>query len=155
MSMPATNSGAQLWICVTPQNDDLDDHAGSGFPSLTYVQVKQVGSVGEYGINTNVLTYDTWDEDTVRKAKGLTNAGDPEVELSRNATDPGQIAMRAAGAIAVKDSYALKVVRPSGLTEYLRGIIAGPRRPNGRNEDFVLEVYSVGLQQAPVLVQAP
>lgn len=155
MPTPETNSGGQLAICTTVQNDDLDDHATNGFPGLTYVNVSGVGSIGEIGIQTNIVSYDTWDEDTVRKAKGMTDAGSPDIEMLRKPADAGQIAMRTAGAISSKDSYAFKVTRPSGLVEYFRAIVAGPRRPNGRNEDFVLEVYTLGLQQAPVVVEAP
>ena len=152
MAEAQTNSGAKLFICVTPQNNDLDE---AGFEALTYVQVKRVGSVGERGISTNIVTCDTWDTLVALKGKGISNAGDPEVEMARDLADPGQIAMRAAGAPNVQDMYAFKVERPTGEVEYLRGLVAGPRTPGGRNEDFVLHVYTLGLNQAPIEVAAP
>lgn len=155
MAEAMSNAGSKLYICVTPQNEDLTDHAGNGFPSLTYVQVKKVGSVTERGINTNILTYDTWDTLVAKKAKGITNAGDPTVEVAEDLTDPGQIAIRAAGAPGNFDSYALKVERQNGSIEYLRGLVAGPNVPGGRNEDFVLNVFTLGLQQAPLILPAP
>jgi len=147
-----TNSGSKLSICVLPQNEDLTETA---FAALTYVQVKKVGNVGERGITTNIVTYDTWDTAVALKGKGISNAGDPEVEMARDLADPGQIAMRAAGQPDVQDAYAFKVERPSGEVEYLRGLVTGPRTPGGRNEDFVLHVYSLALNQVPVEVPAP
>ncbi|MBD7952717.1 hypothetical protein H9654_00735 [Stenotrophomonas sp. Sa5BUN4] len=147
-----TNSGSKLSICVIPQNKDLTE---AEFAALTYVQVKKVGNVGERGITTNIVTYDTWDTAVALKGKGISNAGDPEVEMARDLADPGQIAMRAAGQPDVQDAYAFKVERPSGEVEYLRGLVTGPRTPGGRNEDFVLHVYSLALNQVPVEVPAP
>lgn len=147
-----TNSGSKLSICVLPQNEDLTETA---FAALTYVQVKKVGNVGERGITTNIVTYDTWDTAVALKGKGISNAGDPEVEMARDLADPGQTAMRAAGQPDVQDAYAFKVERPSGEIEYLRGLVTGPRTPGGRNEDFVLHVYSLALNQVPVEVPAP
>lgn len=154
MSQAYSQSGDKFYISTTPQNDDLDDHAGTGFPSLTYVQVKKVGSIGEFGIATNMLTYDTLDRDVTTKAKGLTNAGDPQIECAEDLTDPGQIAMRAAGAVTVKNSYAFKIERADGTVEYLRGLVAGPVKPGGRNEDFRLNVFTLGLNQ-PAITIAP
>lgn len=147
-----TNSGAKLYICVTPQNSDLTE---AEFKALTYVLVGKVGSVGERGITTNIVTYDTWDTAVALKGKGISNAGDPEVEVARDLADPGQVAMRAAGQPGVQSSYAFKVERPSGEVEYLRGLVTGPRTPGGRNEDFVLHVYSLALNQVPIDVAAP
>lgn len=152
MAEAQTNSGSKLYICATPQNSDLTK---TQFEALTYVQVKKVGSVGERGLTTNIVTYDTWDTAVSLKGKGISNAGDPEVEMARDLADPGQIAMRAAGQPTVTSAYALKVERPSGEIEYLRGLVTGPRTPGGRNEDFVLHVYSLALNQVPVEVPAP
>lgn len=147
-----TNSGSKLFICINPQNQDLNE---ASFAALQYVQVKKVGSVGERGITTNIVTYDTWDTAVSMKGKGISNAGDPEVEVARDLSDPGQIAMRAAGQPDVTDTFAFKVERPSGEVEYMRGLVTGPRTPGGRNEDFVLHVYSLALNQVPIEVPAP
>jgi hypothetical protein len=155
MSDAFSHSGDKLYISTTPQNDDLTDHVSEGFPSLSYTEVKKIGSVGEYGINTNVISYDTWGRDVNLKAKGTTNAGDPAVECARDDTDAGQIAMRAAGAPTNKNSYAFKVEKQDGSIDYLRGLVMGPNSPSGRNEDFDLHVFTLGLQQAPVHIVAP
>lgn len=150
-----SNAGSKLYVCTTPQPDDIDQTA---FEALTWVQVKGVGSVGETGNTTNILTYDTWDTDVIQKAKGQTDAGSPEIEITPLIGDAGQAALRAAA--ATNYNYAFKVttndapeVGGTGTIRYNRGLVSGPREPNGRNEDFVLEVYTLGLQQKQIKVQ--
>lgn len=152
MSNAFTQSGDKFFISTTPANSDLDDHATLGFPGKTYIEVKKVGSIGEFGVSTNMVSYDTLGNDVVLKAKGMTNAGDPPIECAETADDPGQIAMRAAGASTNKNNYAFKILRADGQIEYLRGLVAGPVQPGGRNEDFRLLVFTLGLNQTPLTI---
>ncbi len=151
-----TNAGSKFYICVTPKPDDLD---AAAFALLTWVQVKGVGSFGETGSKTNILSYETWDDAVVQKAKGLTDGGSPEVELARDPDDPGQVAFRAAA--DTNFSYAFKIERndkPNNDVDskptirYNRGLVSGPTQPNGRNEDFDLEIFMLGLQQKQITV---
>ncbi len=147
MSQIYSHAGDKFYISTTAQNADLDE---SGFDGLSFTQVGKVGSIGEFGITTNMLTYDTLDTVVAQKAKGITNAGDPPIECARDDDDAGQTAMRTAGAPTVYDSYAYKVLRQDGSIDYLRGLCTGPVSPNGRNEDFDLHMFTLGLVQAPV-----
>lgn len=137
-------------ICATAQNSDLD---ATGFGGLTYVQINNVGSVGEFGSSPNILTYDELGDTVVQKSKGLTNAGDPQLEVARNMDDTGQDHLRTAAAHAT-NAYAFKFVYPDGDIAYNRAVVGGPVRPNGRSEDFDLEVYTLGFTQAEVFVEA-
>lgn len=145
-----TQSQNKFYISTTPQNQDLDDHAGNGFPSLTYTEVKAVGSLGEIGLNTNMVNYDTWGSLVISKGKGLTDAGNADLEMLRVPADPGQVAMRAAGAPTNINNYAFKVDLQDGTTRYFRALVGGPRHPTGRNEDFDLDVYTLALNQSPL-----
>jgi len=57
-------------------------------------------------------------------------------------------------------NFAFKIVRndaPSGGTPtiiYNRGLVTGPRRPMGRNEDFDLEIFTLALQQEEIIDDA-
>lgn len=152
--MANTQKNNKLSICTTPQPNDLN---AAGFAGLTYVEIGNVGSIGETGINTNILNYDSLSTDVSDKSKGVSNAGDPAVECARAFNDPGQIALRAAAKTNLK--YAFKLERndsPDGVLSntiiYNRGLITGPTRPGGRNEDFDLEVFTLGLVQREVVV---
>lgn len=152
------NAGRKLFICTTPQPNDLD---ATGFAALSWVQVGGVGNHGETGSTTNILTYDTWDTDVSDKAKGVTNAGDPDVEVAYNANDLGQQALRAAALTRFK--YAFKIegndkpnadVDSTNTIRYNRGLVTGPRQPNGAVEDFDLEIFTLGLVQRQITVPA-
>lgn len=151
-----TNAGSKLYVCATAQPDELD---ATEFAGLTWVQVGGVGSVGETGDNTNMLSYDTWDDEVVQKAKGMTNAGDPEIEVARDPDDAGQDILRTAAGTNLY--YAFKIegtdkpdTNPASkpTIRYNRGLVAGPREPNGRNEDFDLEIFTLGLVQKQIKV---
>ena len=77
--------------------------------------------------------------------------------LTGNPTDAGQIALRAAALTDYR--YAFKFTdddKPASdytdTVHYNRGIVNGPVRPNGRNEDFILERFTLGLVQREVVV---
>lgn len=151
-----SNAGSKVFICAVPQNVDL---AKADYELLAWTEIKGIGSHGETGISTNVLTYDTWDTTVIQKAKGMTDAGSPTIEVARNPTDPGQMILRTAGDPSNNQNYAFKMLRndpaniggvPSVL--YNRGLVMGPTRPFGRNEDFDIEVFTLGLQQKEIVV---
>lgn len=149
-----SNAGSILYFCSTPQNVDL---VQADYEALSWIQIKSLGNLGETGSKTNVLSYDTWDTTVIQKAKGLTDAGSPTLEFARIPTDPGQIALRAAAKL--NQNYAFKLVRNdaavvgfAGTVIYNRGLVMGPTRPGGKNEDFDLEVFTLGLNQAEIVV---
>lgn len=147
--MAFTNSGSTVSISTTAQNAHLDE---TEFEALTYVEIANIGSLGERGAATNIVSYDTWDTETTLKSKGITNAGDPVLEVAQDLDDPGQIALRAAA--LTPDNYAFVVERPNGELEYFRGLVTGPTDPGGRNEDFVINNFTLALNQIPIKVAA-
>lgn len=149
-----TNSGAKVYVCAEPQEEDLTAITAA---ALTWVLVTAVGNHGETGTNTNILTYDTWDTKVIQKGKGISDAGSPEIEVARIALDPGQVILRDAAKTNL--NYAFKVERNdkpnatgTGTILYNRGMVTGPRRPNGRNEDFDLEIFTLALNQEEIVV---
>lgn len=149
-----TNAACKLYVCATAQNSDLD---AAGYAALTWVEIGGIGSRGETGRNTNIVNYDTWDTTVTQKAKGVTDAGSPEIEVARDQSDSGQAILRTAAAVGDNNNYAIKEERndSGGSTPtiiYNRGIVTGPRRPGGRNEDFDIEIFTVGFNQEEIVV---
>lgn len=151
--MAFSNASGKLYVCATAQNSDL---AQGDYEGLTWVLVGGVGSIGELGNQQNVISYDTWDDSVIQKAKGLTNAGDADVEVARDPSDAGQDVLRSIA--GNPDKYAFKIVYDDGLNgntgtvTYNRGLVLGPRRPNGRNEDFILEIFTLAMVQEEITV---
>lgn len=153
--MANSNAFSKIFICATPQNADLSQ---GEFNMLSWVEIKGIGNLGETGKTTNILTYPTWDASVVQKAKGLTDAGSPTLEVARIPTDAGQTLLRAAAVVGNNNNYAFKILRSDGpvggvgTIQYNRGLVGGPTRPNGANEDFDLEVFTLGLQQEEIVL---
>jgi hypothetical protein len=150
----ATTSGAPAVITPTPQPDDLTQ---AEYEALDWVEVSNVGSLPDSGSNTNIVNYDTIDTDVTQKQKGVTDAGSGTLECARKANDPGQQALRAAG--LTKFYYAFKReltdapdTETTNTIYYNRGLVTGPVHNGGRNEDFVLETFTLGYVQREIVV---
>lgn len=154
--MANTNAASKWYVCATPQNSNLTE---ADYNGLAWTLISKVGNVGETGKSTNVLTYNTWDTEVADKAKGITDAGSPTMEVARDPDDAGQEILRQAGAVGNNNRYAFKEVRAdgplggTGTIFYNRGIVGGPTRPNGQNEDFDVEVFSIGFVQEEIIVK--
>lgn len=148
--MAKSLKGRIVYVCSTAQTG-LPLNAAA-FAALTWVAVGNVGSIGESGPNTNLPSYDELDTDVTQKSKGITDGGNPPIECSYNASDAGQAILRAA-ALTTGD-YAVAWTDDDGITYYNCGKITGPTHPNGRNEDFRLDVFTLGANQREVIVGA-
>lgn len=143
------NAGSKLFVCATPQNSNL---TAPQLAALDWTEIGGVGSLGETGKTTNILTYDTWGDSVSQKAKGLTDAGSPELETARMPGDPGQEILLLAAEVGNVNNYAFKELRNDGTIRYNRGLVTGPTWPGGRNEDFDLQVFTLGFQMEPIVV---
>ncbi|WP_420465622.1 hypothetical protein [Panacagrimonas sp.] len=145
MADPTTYLNATVSISTTTQNTDLVNEAA--FEGLSYTAIANVGTIGQYGYETNMVNYPTLARALTLKAKGQTDGGSFTIEAAQDVTDAGQIAFKAAGLPTVRDSYAFRIALPDGATHYLRGPVGGPVYPGGGNEDFVRMVFTVGVNQ--------
>jgi len=148
MSDGTTNFSGTFSISTTAQNDDL---TLSGFTGLTYTPVPNMGILGDSGVSQNVVSFSTWDRNVVAKGKGEADAGSPTAEFL-DVVSAGMTLMLAAADVDDANSYAFKVAWPDGSVEYNRGIVTGPVRMKGSNEDFKRLQFSLGFNQTPVIV---
>jgi hypothetical protein len=154
--MANTIAFTKWYVCPVSQNAELTQPEYEG---LDWVEIKSIGNIGETGKSTNMLNYNTLDDSVTQKAKGMTDAGSPSLEVARLPTDPGQEILREAGGVGNNNNYAFKQVCSdgpvggTGTVIYNRGLVSGPTRPNGGNEDFDVEVFTLGLQQEEIVVK--
>ncbi len=147
--MAKTLKGRIVRVCATPQPTDLNV---AGYLGLVWVQVSKVGSIGESGVNTEMSNYDALDTIVVEKSKGTSDAGNPPIECSFVATDPGQIILREAGEPTNEDDYAVMWEDDDGTLYFNRGKISGPTHPNGRNGSFRIDMFKVAANQIEIMV---
>lgn len=146
-----TNIGCTVAISTTTEDTDLDL---SGFEALTYTQLPNIGTVGDTGITQNAVSYPTWDRQVLCKGKGQADAGDPTIE-AQDVPSAGLDLFLAAAAFDNANAYAFRFEWPDGSVEYNRGLVMGPQRPKGGNEDFKRVVFTLGLLQPPEVAEGP
>lgn len=152
-----SNASSQIFVSSVAVSNTTN-LTQSDYAALSWIEVKGLGNLGETGKSTNILTYPTWSDTVGQKAKGMTDAGSPTAEFARIPTDPGQTILRAAGAVGNNNCYAFKILRAdgqvggTGTIQYNRGLVTGPTRPNGQNEDFDLEVFTLAFVQEEIVV---
>lgn len=143
----ATNSGGKFFISSTSQNSDL---SLSQFGGLNWLEVPNLGNFGDTGVTQNVTSYDTWDRNVTCKGKGIANAGDPTGEFL-DVPSSGMDALLAASTVNNQNNYAFKHEWADGSVEYNRGLVLGPTRPKGGNEDFKRVVFTFAMNQEPIV----
>ena len=143
-----TNFGGTFAITAIAANADVADLAA--YEALVYTEVPNVGTMGDSGVSQNVVSYSTWDRNVAAKGKGEADAGSPSVEFL-DVSSAGMTIMETNAAVDNSDSYAFKFEWPDGTTEYNRGIVTGPMRLKGGNEDFKRVSFNLGFSQVPIL----
>jgi len=143
-----TNFGGTFAVTAIAANTDVADKAA--YAALVYTEVPNVGSFGDTGVSQNVVSYSTWDRNVAAKGKGEADAGSPTVEFL-DVASAGMTIMETNAAVDNANSYAFKIEWPDGTIEYNRGIVTGPMRLKGGNEDFKRVSFNLGFSQVPIL----
>ena len=154
----ATHAGKTIFISanLNPQTDLADIAA---FEALTWTEVKGCGSFPELGRNEAIATYNTYEK--VEKGKGAPDYGGGDMEVRRISGDAGQTALRTAGGktthcafkVVYNDATGTATGEYPATTDYAKGVVSGPRRGGTGDEDFILDIYSLGFTQ--VLTDEP
>lgn len=141
-----TNFGGKFFVSTTPFNEDAEL---SDYQQASYVQLPNVGEVGETGVDQETTSFSTWDRPVLSKGKGEADAGNPEVTVL-DVPSPGMTQMLAASAVTNQNNYLYKIEWANGTIEYNRGLCMGPKLPKGQNNEFKRAVFTLGLQQEPI-----
>lgn len=102
--MPVMTSAGSTLSIATGVPTTYDD---VGFTALTYVVVGEITDIGEFGPEYAVVTHSPVGTRSVKKFKGSVNNGSMPLQMARDVTNLGQIAMRAA--LKSDDDYSFKV----------------------------------------------
>jgi hypothetical protein len=87
-----TSAGSTLSIATgSPVTND-----STGFAALTYVVVGEVTDIGEVGREYALVTHMPVGSRSVQKFKGSYNNGTMQIQMGRDSSNAGQVAMKAA-----------------------------------------------------------
>lgn len=154
-----TASGTKFYI--GGQVTDTVDTA-SEFAALTWVEVKNVETYGEFGDESSAVTFSAVGDGRVQKAKGARDAGTLAVTVGLVPNEPGQLAFIAAE--GTNKNYAFKMVLPDAPTDlytntinYFRGLVMSKRLNVGGNDNVLRRTFNVGINSeifelAPTLI---
>ena len=151
--MARTNIGAKVAIATQsdgttpdPQNDDLE---ASGFGGLSYTDLENVVSVGDTGVDQNMVTTQLWDKNLADQNKGAATGRSSDIVILDEQND-GRTALDAAAAITDDNAYALRITYSDASIEYNRMKIGAPALSKGGNEDVAQATYPAVSVQEPV-----
>lgn len=152
-----TTSGAT--IAITANTTAPGTFDATGYAALSYTAISKVESLGQFGDESQLVTFDDIADGRTKKLKGQRNAGDLQLVLGIDDTDGGQSALRTAEADDSTGDYYFKVTLPNkqasagaDAIRYFGGKVMSVReQPDGANNVAKLLV-TIGINTAIVRV---
>ena len=131
---------------------DATDLAAMKAAGITYTEIGELVSVGDYGDSVSDVSYTALAKSRVTHLKGVSDGGTTDLTIAFDSGDAGQDALIAAS----KDRagyyylYPIKIQYVDGLTDYLAVTVQGVRKQPGSGNDVVQRVVTVAVN-SPVL----
>lgn len=158
-----TAAGTRLFIGTTaiPANiNDLSDaQALAAFLEDSYIEVGEVEDLGEYGDQSEDVTFASLRDARTRHFKGTRDAGTAAITVGHDITDEGQLAMIAAEASHL--DFNIKIVANDAITlggdgseDYFYGKVMSKRKNVGNVNNVVRGNYAVGINSR-IVTQEP
>lgn len=152
-------SSAGIKISIGPVVDESVVDIGD-FNVLSYTEIGEVESIGEFGDASNPITFTALADSRTTKVKGSRNAGGFTVTMGRDTGDAGQVALRAAE--KTKFDYAIKVEYSDGSAgspsqnsiQYFKAKIMSFVDNIAGVDDITRVTASVEITSEPLLVVA-
>ena len=131
-------------------------HDAAGFAALTFVEVGEVTSIGEYGAAAQVVSHEPLATGITEKYKGFINMGSLSLNVARVSDDAGQLIVAAGVTGASKNTeHSFRVTYQDGSIDYFTGkIFSYTKNPGGANS-IVASTVAVEINTTIVEVAAP
>lgn len=128
----------------------------TGYAALTYTDVGEILTIGEYGASTDVVNSQPLATGVTEKFKGFINYGSMTMGLERDSEDAGQAILSEAVTGATKnDAHSVRVTYQDGSIDYLDvRVFSYTKNPGGANQ-MVGSNVAIEINRAPVEVAAP
>lgn len=146
----STGSGVRLFIGGVNNNRESDL---AEYVADSYVEIGEVEDGGEFGDESEVITFTSLADGRTRKFKGARDAGTMQLVVGDDVTDEGQQALEAAE--GEPHDYNFKVVLNDaitlggdGSTHYFTGKVMSKRRTGIQSNSVVRRNFSIGINSA-------
>ncbi|WP_395589411.1 hypothetical protein [Pseudomonas sp. TR47] len=145
----STNTGAGTRIYIGPRlTADLPaDHAAAValLSGLTYVEVGEVESIGDYGDTINDVTFAGLAQGRAKHLKGLADAGTSELVVAFDADDAGQLKLVEAFLDRSRYDYPIKIVYVDGETDYFAAKVMSNKKSGITVEGVLKRNVTLGI----------
>lgn len=149
-------SGSKFYIDLDTVTEPANQAA---YEALTYTEVGVVEDLGEFGDESEAITFTSLSDNRVQKLKGPRDAGTFTVVVGQDPTDAGQDVMVSAEATIF--DYAMYVelndkLNPTGENSkfYFMGKVMGKRINVGNATNVVRRNFVVGINSSIIEVEA-
>ena len=145
-----TASGTKIYIGTTMTIPGLSPSIE--YDDDTYVEIGEVENLGEFGDESNTVTFAAIGDARVRNLKGARNAGVLALVVGRDPDDAGQDALIAAE--QTNDEYNFKVEHSDAdaggtpTISYFRALVMSRRETVGENDNVVRRTFNLGINTA-------
>lgn len=150
-----TASGGKLYVSSAAVASSIDTKAE--FEALTWVEVGEIETLGEFGDESNVVNFAALSDARVRKQKGTRDAGLLALVVGHDPRDAGQIKLLAAEESKFK--WGFKIINPDAETAaytdsiyYFRALVTSRRLNMGGNDNVVRRAYNIAIDSAVIEV---
>jgi len=152
MACPAlTNKGGSFAISEDPITDC--DPGLSDFEGFSFVPVGAIGSSGDTGVTTDIVTYPVWDDGLTPQGKCDATGNNPTIEFLHRDSSGMQI-MIEASAISNQSNYAWRYTWANGDIEYGMGQVSNPTYLKGGGSDVRRISFTLVSNLEPIFVYA-
>lgn len=151
----STGSGVQFFIGTTDDAENL-----SQFLTDTYIEVGEVEDLGEFGDESELVTFASLANARLQKLKGVRDAGTLALIVGADDTDVGQDALIEAEAEDALD-FNFKVILNDKATlggtpseHYFRGKVMSKRLGVGTVNNVLRKTFNIGVNSEILSIDA-
>jgi hypothetical protein len=151
----STGSGVQFFIGTTDDAENL-----SQFLTDTYIEVGEVEDLGEFGDESELVTFASLANARLQKLKGVRDAGTLALVVGADDTDVGQDALIVAEADDTLD-FSFKVILNDKATlggapseHYFRGKVMSKRLGVGTVNNVIRRTFNIGVNSEILSIDA-
>lgn len=113
--------------------------------AITYVEVGEVESIGDYGDTTNDVSFAALAAGRAEHLKGLKDGGTTDLTIGFDAGDAGQLALVTAYNDRSRFDYPVKIEYVDGNVDYIAVKVMGNKKTGITNSDVVKRVVTLGI----------
>lgn len=141
-------AGTRVWIGPATIFNSLAEF--QSIDEQDWIELGEVENLGEFGDQSQEITFEAIGDNRVRRSKGSRDAGVMQIVVGADPLDAGQLAFEDAEGSPFE--YAIRVEENDAPTDdytntisYLRGLVMSRRKNVGTNNNIVRRTFNVAI----------